>query len=171
MARWRRSGPFRPLGGGRTGLVLDDHERALLGDLLGEFRPLLDHPDDPATRRLFPAAYASDPEREAEYRQFMRDELAASRVSAVDVVTATLQAEELEADELQAWLQTLNGLRLVLGTRLDVSEDSDPSDGLFVREGRNVQLADTPDAMARFAYLWLSELLEAAVRAASESLG
>jgi hypothetical protein len=170
VGRWRRSGPFRPLGKGRTELVLEEHERVLLADLLEEFRPLLDHPDDPSSRRLFPTAYANDASQEAEYQQLMRDELASARASAIDVVSATVRASELEPDELQAWLQTLNGLRLVLGTRLDVSEDSDPSEGLFERDGRGWRLADTPDAMARFAYLWLSELLEAAVNAASDTL-
>jgi hypothetical protein len=32
-------------------------------------------------------------------------------------------------------------------------------------------MADTPEAAARFTYLWLSELLEAAVTAAGDDLG
>jgi hypothetical protein len=170
MSRWRRDAPFRPVGAGRVALTLDEHEQALLGDLVEEFRHLLDEPTDPAARRLFPTAYPSDAEREAEYQQYMHEELVTARSSAVDVVVATLGASELNDGELQAWLRILNALRLVLGTRLDVSEDTDPADGLFEREGRGWRLADTPDAMARFAYLWLSELLDAAVHAANASM-
>ena len=43
-------------------------------------------------RRLFPTAYPDDPEKEAEYQRFMRDELVASRTAALDAVEATLDA-------------------------------------------------------------------------------
>ena len=35
----------------------------------------------------------------------------------------TLDASELDESDLTAWMNTLNSLRLVLGTRLDVDED------------------------------------------------
>jgi hypothetical protein len=171
VSRRRQSGPFRALGAGRVGLNLEEHERALLRDLLEEFRPLVEQPDDPSSRRLFPTAYLADAEREREYQQFMQDEMATARRSGIDVVAATMDASELDDSELQAWLRTLNAVRLVLGTRLDVSEDTDPAEGLFERDGRGWRLTDAPDAMTRFAYLWLSELLESAVNAAGEALG
>ena len=35
----------------------------------------------------------------------------------------SLDQERLSEDELWSWLQALNALRLVVGTRLDISED------------------------------------------------
>ncbi len=38
---------------------------------------------------------------------------------------ATIDGDRLTEDELVGWLGALNNLRLVLGTRLDVTEDLD----------------------------------------------
>ena len=64
----------------------------------------------------------------------------------------TADRERLGADEADAWLRALNDLRLVLGTRLDVQEDT---------------FASEPDlndprgqALAVYGYLsWLQEQL------------
>ena len=37
----------------------------------------------------------------------------------------TIDAEHLDEDQLLAWMRALNHVRLVLGTRLDVTEDGD----------------------------------------------
>lgn len=179
MSRWRKpAGPFVSLGDGRFALRLDPDERRVLAGLLPQFADMLESPDDPDLRRLFPTAYPDDPELDAEYQGLMRDELRTSRSSAMDRVVASLEGEDLDATDMQSWLQTLNAARLVLGTRLAISEDEDPTEGLYVpeadgpggRRGKR-QMADTPEAAARFAYLWLSELLEAAVAAADDDLG
>jgi hypothetical protein len=179
MSRWRKpAGPFVSLGDGKFALRLDPDERRVLAGLLPQFAEMLESPDDPELRRLFPTAYPDDPERDAEYQGLMRDELRTSRTSAMDRVISSLDGEDLDATDMQSWLQTLNAARLVLGTRLAISEDEDPTEGLFVPEpegrrdgGGQRQMADTPEAAARFAYLWLSELLEAAVEAADDDLG
>lgn len=179
MSRWRKpAGPFVSLGDGRFALRLDPDERRVLGGLLPQMAEMLESPDTPDLRRLFPTAYPNDPELDAEYQGLMRDELRSSRSSAMDRVVASLDGEELDATDMQAWLQTLNAARLVLGTRLNISEDEDPTQGLFVddpnegggRRGQR-QMANTPEAATRFAYLWLSELLESAVAAADDDLG
>ncbi len=38
---------------------------------------------------------------------------------------ATLDGERATEDELWTWMQAINAIRLVVGTRLDVSEDDD----------------------------------------------
>ena len=157
----RRQGPFVPLGNGRVGLRLGDEERQVLANLLPQLAGVLDEPEDPGARRLYPTAYPADPERDAEYHGLMRDELRASRGSALDIVLNSLDERELDEGQLMAWLQTLNAGRLVLGTRLDVGEEDDPGDGLD---------PDDPEAPARLAYLWLSELLEHATQAATSGL-
>jgi hypothetical protein len=98
-----------------------------------QLQELLDAaPDDPRLRRLFPPAYEDEAD-EAEYRGLMGDELAAKRRRALLVLEETVDHDRLSPDEAQAWLTALNDLRLVLGTRLDVGEDTllhglDPSD-------------------------------------------
>jgi hypothetical protein len=105
-------------------LRLPPEERELLRDLPAQLRDVLAS-DDPALRRLFPPAYKDDAALEAEYRHFM-------------------------GDDLLGWLGALNDLRLVLGTRLDVTEDMydhemDPGD-------------PRAPAFAMYTYLgWLQE--------------
>lgn len=128
-------------------------ERQVLADVLPQLRAALqgDASADPAFKRLFPVAYAHDPEHEAEYRELVGDELLTKRLANVDTVLATLDAERVSEDELFAWMGAVNDLRLVLGTRLDVSEETDLDVGTEHPEAA---------AYALYAYLgWLLELL------------
>lgn len=127
--RIRRRGP------GRYQVKLRPNERVLIQQLVGQLRDqLLASTDDPAMRRLFPPAYANDPERDAGYQVLTRDELLEGRLAALDTVERTVEkGADLDQDELGAWMATLNALRLVLGTRLDVDEELpelDPDDPL-----------------------------------------
>ena len=114
----------RRRGEGRYQVRLRPNERVLVADLVGQLREqLLASTDDPAVRRLFPPAYPNDAERDAGYQVLTRDELLEHRLSALDVVERTLDGNELDHEDMTAWMGTLNALRLVLGTRLDVDED------------------------------------------------
>ena len=144
---------------GEFDVRLPDEERHLLSRLVPQLQHLLDGgPDDPSLRRLFPTAYADDPEREREYRQLVLDELVAKRRAALETVAATAHATRLTEDELVAWMGAVNDLRLVLGTTLDVSEDMDELD------------PDDPDAPALAIYGYLGYLLETIVQALTQSL-
>jgi hypothetical protein len=142
-------------GAGGVRLRFADEELFLLRELLAQLEPLLEDPDDPAVRRLFPPAH-SEPEHEEQYRSLVRDQLVASRAKALATVRETLGRETLSADEADAWLGTLNDLRLVLGTRLDVTEDIDYE---------NLDPSNPRDRdLAVYAYLsWLQEQLVEAV--------
>ena len=114
----------RRRGEGRYLVRLRPNERVLVADLVGQLREqLLASTDDPAVRRLFPPAYPNDAERDAGYQVLTRDELLEHRLSALDVVERTLDGNELDHEDMTAWMGTLNALRLVLGTRLEVDED------------------------------------------------
>lgn len=116
--RVRRKGP------GRYQLRLRPNEKVLLGGLVEQLREqLLASTDEPSVRRLFPPAYPDDAERDAGYQVLTRDELLEHKLEALDVVENTLDAGELDDSQMTAWMNTLNSLRLVLGTRLDVDED------------------------------------------------
>jgi Domain of unknown function (DUF2017) len=146
-------------GAGRYQVRLRPNERALVADLLGQLREqLLASTDDPAVRRLFPPAYPNDPERDAGYQVLTRDELLEQRLAAIDVVERTLDGGQLDGGEMTAWMGTLNSLRLVLGTRLDVDEqlpDLDPGD---------------PQAPAYAVYEYLGWLLSQVVDALGTDL-
>jgi hypothetical protein len=136
---------------------LPDEERQVLADVLPQLRAALqgDASADPAFKRLFPVAYAQDAEHESEYRELVGDELLTKRLANVDTVLATITADRVAEDELFAWMGAINDLRLVLGARLDVSEETDLEVG-----------PQHPDAAAYalYAYLgWLLELLVDAV--------
>ena len=142
---------------GTFALRLPDPERDILRQLPGELRQLLDSDDDPSLRRLFPPAYTDDVVKDAEYQMLMRRELLERHRASLDVVERTVDAEVLSEDELSAWMAALNQLRLVLGTRLDVTEDMDePSD-------------DDPSAPAYALYAYLSFLQDQVVSALSGS--
>jgi hypothetical protein len=111
-------------GAGRYEVKLRPSERVLMGDLVVQLREqLLASTDDPSVRRLFPPAYPDDPERDAGYQVLTRDELLEHRLAALDTVEGSLDGDELDDAGLAAWMSTLNSLRLVLGTRLDVDEE------------------------------------------------
>ena len=137
---------------------LPEAERELLVALVGTLRAALDGDvrAEPALRRLFPPAYAdpADEPAEAEYQALVHDELLASRRAALDVLEATASRDRLDEAELQSWMTALNQLRLVLGTRLDVSEDDGP-----------LPDPDDPAAPLHDVYHWLGVLLEAVIDA------
>src|SRR5439155_27084009 len=70
-----------------------------------------------------PPACRDVPERDPDYKSPMRKALPARHADALGRLEATADATRLAKDELLASMRALNSLRLVLGTRLDVSED------------------------------------------------
>ncbi len=140
---------------------ISEEERQVLGDLMEQLRELLlsTSPEgqlDPSLRRLYPAAYVEETRYEQEYQRSTRDQLLERRLSHLDIVEATLNDVELDSDSVTAWITTLNDLRLVLGTRLDVSEDD---------ESRVLDPKD-PQERHRAIYHYLSHLLGEFVEAA-----
>ena len=145
---------------GHIEIRLGDAERDVLVHVLDQLRDaLVGDPDDPLLRRLFPPAYAEDPEKEAGFRALARDELLESRLAALDVVEASVREKVLDVETAGAWMRALNSLRLVLGTRLDVTEDDD----------RGID-PDDPDAPARALYYFLSGLVDELVDALTAEL-
>ena len=116
--------------GGDFRIRIPPSERALLRTLPGQLRDLLgeEGSEDPARRRLFPSATLDDTQVDAEYQRLTHDDLLAERLVAVETMERTLEAERLSEDELVAWLSVLNDLRLVLGIRLEVTEETTVAD-------------------------------------------
>jgi Domain of unknown function (DUF2017) len=130
---------------------LDRDEQLLLAELLDELEGLLDDPEDPELRRLFPPAY-SEPTDDEQYRSLVRDQLVSGRSKALATVRATLSRDTLDVEQADQWLRALNDMRLVLGTRWDVTEQLDYGKlDLNERRGRE---------LAVYGYLsWLQEQL------------
>jgi hypothetical protein len=157
---------IKRLGRDRYRVTLPDRERELLQSLVPQLRELLatgSADGDPSLIRLFPTAYPDDPERDAGYHALVRDELLEKRFASLDVLESTLDASrtgrEVTGDELSAWMRALNDLRLVLGTRLDVTEDDD-----------NRVDPDDPDAPVWAVYHYLAMLLTLIVDALADDL-
>jgi uncharacterized protein DUF2017 len=132
--------------GGEIELKLSRDERTLLASLAAELRAQLDGDTrDPSLRRLFPPAYDDDAEERA-YRELTGGSLLDGRRAALELVAETVDRDRLSAEEADAWLRALNDLRLVLGTRLDVQEDTFASD----------LRPDDANAPALAVYGWLS---------------
>jgi len=116
----------------------------------------VERPDDPALARLLPDAYGDDDEAATEFRRYTEGDLRAGKRATAATVLAGLSPLAgrggrlvLDRDEADAWLGCLNDLRLVLGTRLDVTEETelDPR-------------SDDPRAQALQVYGWLGWLQE-----------
>ena len=79
--------------------------------------------DDPSTKRLTPTAYVDDPALDEEYREMVGDDLQASQLAAFDVVERSIDGSTVSRDELESWMRSVNAVRLVIGTQLDVGEE------------------------------------------------
>jgi hypothetical protein len=146
----RKDGTYR--------VELPDEERDVLAALPGQLREALDA-GEPTLYRLFPPAHADDDAANEDYARLVGPGLVDGKLKALAELERTAHATRLDDDELGAWLGGLESLRLVLGTQLDVSEESygplDPAD---------------PDAPRLALYHWLSWLQEEVVRAMSETV-
>jgi len=134
--------------------------------MVGMTTEAVEAPDDPALRRLLPDAYA-DETMSGEFRRLMDGELRRQKVEALDEMRGAVEDAgesgiklRLAPQQAETWLQALNDIRLVLGTRLDVTEDL---------EDRWAQIsADDPMAPLLAAYEWLGWLQESVVLALSD---
>ena len=139
---------FTTTAAGTISVRLDRDIRRLIGELLEQLREVLLVGDGDDIRRLYPTAYPDDAELEDAYRGLVHDQLLMQRLDALDRVQATLDNDELSVDDADLWMSTINQVRLVLGTKLDVSEDDDMEID-----------PDDPGAFAQATYQVLSVVL------------
>ena len=145
--------PFRARGGQIVARV-DAAEAQVLALLLDQLEQILDAEDlrdDPVVARLLPDGHRSDPGIAADYRDMTESALRSGKTDDLATVRATLPDGggelRLDADQAGSWLRTSNDLRLALGTRLDITEDTEPPDDVTSEEEQ--QLA---------VYYWLTGL-------------
>jgi len=156
MARFRP--PVRPDPDGTYVVDLGDPERALIRSTVSQLEDLLTDTDSPVLRRLFPPPYGDDAERNEGWAVLARPELIEHRLAAFEVVISSVEASSLTEDQIGAWMRSLNDVRLVLGTVLDI--DDDESD----------VVVDDHNAATYQAYELLGYLLETVVAARATRL-
>jgi hypothetical protein len=148
---------------------LDPAEAGIVGLLLDQLEQLLaadadDVAGDPVMARLLPDGHRSDPELAADYRELTETSLRSGKTDDLAIVRATLPdgggEVRLDRDQAGAWLRTTNDLRLALGTRLDITEDTEPPDE--VTDESDQQLA---------VYYWLTALQGSLVDALADGRG
>jgi hypothetical protein len=152
MPLFRRPRLFEPAGKRGFQVRLAPEARDWVVSLADELDALL-VADTEDTRRLFPTAYPNDPELDAGYQILAREQLIDDRRAAIGTMRASVTKDHLSPDELTSWMRIVNDIRLVLGTRLDMSEDDDEIN------------FDAPDLEARLIYhelgILLSEIVDA----------
>jgi len=151
-------GSLRRRSDGTFGWDLAKNEREVLMHVAKDFRALLttETPSsDPSLQRLFPPARTDDPVEELEYERKVGDSLLAAKLEQLTVLERCAGSRVLTEEDVLACMRAVNDLRLVMGTRLDVQEDSDPSD-----------FAADPERRSTFElYAYLSWLLESLIDA------
>ncbi len=89
-------------------------------------------PSDPAMARLFPDAYIDDFEAAADFRRYTEHEMRNSKAMKARISQSLLHdwsgKRAMTDEQAMAWLLSLNDMRLALGTRLDITEDSNDRD-------------------------------------------
>lgn len=141
--------------------VVDNDPLAEMVGITGHDSP----PDDEVLLRLLPNAYA-DPVESGEFRRYTESTLRGKkREHAMDLRTRLLEAKgaviSLNAESAQFWLGALNDIRLALGVRLNVQDNS----------YEHFELLSPEDPMqAVFAvYSWLGWLQEGLVNTLMDS--
>jgi hypothetical protein len=135
--------------GGKLTLNLDAAEQGVLSQLFDQMTELLDDrenelgtdplaqllnmagstqiSEDPALARLFPDGYSDDEHASADFRRFTEQDLRAQKQAALATVQGTLSGwsgkVSITSQQAQDWLKAINDLRLVLGTRLEITDE------------------------------------------------
>ncbi|MEA2590748.1 MAG: hypothetical protein QOD62_579 [Actinomycetota bacterium] len=111
-------------------MALSDEEGELLKGIVREYVELLDaerDPGDPVMARLFPSASLDDPTIETDFRDLAGDDLDQHKRQTATRVLDYLENGDrrpLTAEEQEAWLVLLTDLRLAMGVRLGVTEET-----------------------------------------------
>jgi hypothetical protein len=171
---------FEIVGPGTIRVTFDEIEVELLRQIPAELEAIYHGTDpDPARERLFPRPYLDPTEEEAEeqWNALVVPELLRERLEGLNAVLGTLDGgnvirttsdrEQTEVvlgpEELHLWLGVLNDARLTLGSRLEITDDTNHREQWKLAP-------DDPETPARAAYLWLTTLQELLVETMMETL-
>jgi len=125
----------------RAGEVCEAHfgagEAAVLHEVMLEVIALLSEGfdrADPVVERLFPDIYPDDPAGSAEMRKYTEEDLRSAKLEQAALLLDGLPAEggavRLTEEQSEMWLRALTDVRIALGLRLGISDDTDLEDEL-----------------------------------------
>lgn len=150
---------FRRNGDGSFSITIPQQERQLLEQLVPQMRELIDD-HDPLAWRLFPNPYPDHEKAADQYAEMIGDDLKERHLAALDTVESTLDAKRLDQDQISAWMSAVNDLRLVIGTRLKVEEETEIDD-----------FGDDTEQSLFLTYSYLGIMLDRIVEAVAWSTG
>jgi Domain of unknown function (DUF2017) len=153
LLRRRRDGSFA--------WNLGPNERQVLAGVASEFRAHLaaETPSsDPNLQRVFPPAHPDDPIAELEYERTAGGALLHAKLEQLETFERCMGEQVLHEDDVLACMRAANDIRLVLGTRISVTEETTPSDFL----------GDAERESTFELYAYLSWLVESMIEALGE---
>jgi hypothetical protein len=108
--------------------------RKVAGEVVALLTDGMDH-GDPVVSRLFPDIYPDRPEDSREFRQYTEGDLKTGKIDQAGAILAALPDEgegevRLDGEAAEAWLRAINDARLAMGTRLDITAETDLSEEL-----------------------------------------
>jgi hypothetical protein len=141
---------------------LDETEADLLRRLTAEMETLLSSEaggEDAVIDRLFPDAYES-PEDESAFREIVGDDLRRHKLDALSDVRSALGKRgaatiTFSEGDPGTWLTVLTDMRLAIGTKLDVTEES---------MSQELEL-DRPTSSSMLVLHWLGWMQESILKA------
>jgi hypothetical protein len=140
---------------------LASNERRVLERVASDFKDLLSTEtpsSDASLQRVFPPAHPDDPIAELEYERTAGGAILAAKMEQLETLQRCVNQRVLTEEEVLACMRATNDLRLVLGTRLDIAEDSDPA-----------EFGGDPETRSSFElYSYLSWLEESMIDALGE---
>jgi hypothetical protein len=140
---------------------LGSNERGVLARVASDLRDVLAREtpsSDSSLQRVFPPAHPDDPIAELEYERAAGGKLLETKLEQLETFERCVREKRLSEDDVLDCMRAANDLRLVLGTRIDVREESGPAD-----------FAGDPQTESTFElYAYLSWLVESMIDALGE---
>lgn len=97
-------------------------------DFLSQVGKKTPRPEDEVVFRLLPDAYLNDEEANSDFRRFTEDTLRDNKLKLAQEVLKGIPIDEapveIPNESVETWLKVINDVRLALGTRLELTEDS-----------------------------------------------
>ena len=111
--------------------------RKVAGEVVGLLTDGFEH-GDPVVDRLFPDIYPDSAGDSAEFRHYTEGDLKTGKIDQAGAILAALPDDDgpgevrLDAETAEAWLRAINDARLAMGTRLDITAETDLSEELEI---------------------------------------
>lgn len=121
-------------------------------------------PADSAVARLLPAA-SSDDEAATEYRRYTERDLRERKIANLSMLAFDIESADLLLDEehARAWASALSDIRLVLATRLDITDDARAEEIHRYVDWSQIETEDEYLAMVYNFISWVQESLMSAL--------